>query len=223
MKNNKQVDDKRYWENFYSKKPHPFEPSLFAQYTLKKYLKPGHSLVELGCGNGRDAVYFARQGVRVIAIDQCENEIQFLSDSYRFDHLEFMCGDFTALGNHLRCTHVYSRFTLHSISKQRQADVVSWVYNSLEEEGYFCLEVRGKQNELYGKGTPVVEEPDAFIHDGHYRRFLDLEETHDMLRAEGLEVVESCEERGFSPFGGVDEKFVRIVAQKKGPKLTPKT
>jgi len=105
---------------------------------------------------------------------------------------------------------------MHSVSRSQQDEVVSWICKALEVGGCFFLEVRGKGNELYGKGERVPGELDAFIYDGHYRRFLDLTETLMNLRSAGLEVIESTEEKGFSPFGGIDETFVRIVARKTG-------
>ena len=46
---------------------------------LQKYIEIGGNLVELGCGNGRDSLYFAKHGVHVTGIDASEvaiNELQ---------------------------------------------------------------------------------------------------------------------------------------------------
>jgi hypothetical protein len=67
---------------------------------------------------------------------------------------------------------------------------------------------------LYGKGKAVPTEDHAFIHDGHYRRFLDLDETCERLNGVGLQIVEAIEATGFAPFNGSDEHFIRIVARR---------
>jgi cyclopropane fatty-acyl-phospholipid synthase-like methyltransferase len=69
--------DKVYWEKFYKQQNKDLKPSLFAKYVYDTYAKSGQTLIELGCGNGRDAIYFANKGLHVNAIDQCSDEINF--------------------------------------------------------------------------------------------------------------------------------------------------
>ena len=65
--------DEKYWDNYYAgrdvKTVFMSEPSLFASSMLDKYMKEGKELIELGCGNGRDSLYFAEKGLNVIGID----------------------------------------------------------------------------------------------------------------------------------------------------------
>lgn len=50
--------DREYWNQFYLMSAGKLtEPSNFAYFALN-YLKPEKSLMELGCGNGRDSVFF---------------------------------------------------------------------------------------------------------------------------------------------------------------------
>ena len=208
------VDDRAYWESYYAARKAPFAPSLFARYTFENNLKRGDSLIELGCGNGRDAIYFAEHGIRVDAVDQCANEMDYLAKAYQRDGLRFRAGDFTRLESGATFRHVYSRFTLHSISSERQVALLKWIAAVLEPGGHFHLEARGKKNELYRRGDAVAGEPDAYIFEGHFRRFLDLDETCAALKFAGLHIVEAVEAPGFSPFGDQDETFIRIVARR---------
>lgn len=208
-----EVDDREYWENYYATRKTPFDPSPFARHTLASHLKPGDSLIELGCGNGRDAVYFSANGVRVVAVDQCARELDFLAKTYAGSSLQFCPGDFTRLEYGSCFRHVYSRFTLHSISSERQSALLKWIGASLEPGGMFHLEARGMKNELYAQGHAVQGEPDAYILDGHFRRFLDLDTTCTALNLVGLTILDAVEAPGFSPFGGQDETFMRIAAR----------
>jgi ubiquinone/menaquinone biosynthesis C-methylase UbiE len=56
-----------YWDNFY-KKFNLTKPSLFARFALKK-LKKNSSLLEVGCGNGRDTFFFLKNKIRCTAYD----------------------------------------------------------------------------------------------------------------------------------------------------------
>lgn len=48
--------DKNYWETFYLKQNAELKPSLFPRYVADLLLAP-KEIVELGCGNGRDALF----------------------------------------------------------------------------------------------------------------------------------------------------------------------
>lgn len=209
-------NDKMYWEKFYEHERTPFLPSPFAQHVHQHYVKENDFLIELGCGNGRDAVYFANKGVRTLAFDQCETEIDFLARTYPLDNLQFKTRDFTSLKlkETVKCNHVYSRFTIHSIYKDKQNAVLQWAFNMLLDGGYLLIEVRGKNNELYKMGEPVSSQQDAYIYQNHFRRFIDFEKICTELNSIGFELLEAKEEKGFSPFQGTDETFIRLIAKK---------
>lgn len=207
--------DKNYWEQFYSKQNAEFAPSLFAEYVVKNVCVSGKDIIELGCGNGRDATYFAQNGFTVLAVDQCSSEIRVLQDKYsKCDNLTFTCADFTNLQRTATYDVVYSRFTLHSVSKEEQDRVVDWAFASLKKNGVFCVEVRGQKNEIYKVGDAVENEKDAFVLNNHYRRFLNFEDFKNELIAKGFSLDFAREEKGFAPFNGTDETFIRVIARK---------
>lgn len=207
--------DKNYWKDIYSKQSEGDRPSLFAQYIVDTLDIEGKRLIELGCGNGRDAIYFANANALVTAIDQCDNIIELLN--YRFQkvsNLQFKCTDFTCLNDSTPYDIVYSRFTLHSISKDQEENVVNWAYRNLNPDGKLCIEVRGQKNEIYQVGTPVEGEPDAFILDDHYRRFIHFESFCKELEHIGFKIDYAKEQKGFAPYNGTDETYIRVIASK---------
>ena len=118
--------DKNYWNSFYKnhgKNDNINKHSTFAKFCLDKFLNnDGLRIVELGSGNGRDAVYFAQHKLDVTAIDQSTNAVDIakekLSEEYR-QYLHPKAADFVSI-NYLKYGHIdafYSRFTIHSISK----------------------------------------------------------------------------------------------------------
>ncbi|MBZ7964838.1 class I SAM-dependent methyltransferase [Campylobacter sp. 2457A] len=147
--------DTNYWSAFYAKNQEPFEHSLFAAFCLK-YLKKDFSILELGCGNGRDALFFSQKGCKVKALDLCEDEIRFLNESYKSENLEFSCADFCNFLDDKKYDGIYSRFTLHSIRKDQQDNLFKNIPQLLKKKGVLCIEVRGKKNSLFGKGERVA-------------------------------------------------------------------
>ena len=208
--------DKEYWKEFYKNKKGDQNPSLFAQFVLKNYCKDEkYDLIELGCGNGRDSLFLSKNGIKVLAIDQVKEEITNLSDQFgNNESLQFKCSDFTNLGNERTFDIAYSRFTLHSINLIEQKRVLSWVYKQLNITGLFCIEVRGKKNELFKKGKKVANEGNAYIYEDHYRRFIDLDIFCTELNNLGFTIEYAQESKGFAPYNNSDEAFIRVIAKK---------
>ncbi len=207
--------EKNYWENFYKSKEIVSEPSLFAQTVYKKYINPGSSLIELGCGNGRDSLFFAVNDVKVTAVDQCEKETSELSNTNKLENLTFLCADFTDLGDIGTFDNVYSRFTLHSITEEGENKTIDWSYNHLKTGGHMLIEARSLKNELYKLGNPVDNETNSYVYNNHYRRFIDIDVLKEKLINKGFLIINAEEKTGFSPFEGVDQTFMRIISVKK--------
>lgn len=206
---------KEYWNRFYvANKEENQEPSLFAVYVLTNFLKKGDRLIELGCGNGRDAVYMARHGINVVAVDQCDEGVLNLMKNRIIESLSFDNADFTCLPDGLLYDHVYSRFTMHSISSEQEKGVIQWAYRNLKPGGYFFIEARGEKNEIYKLGTPVSNEVNAYIYENHYRRFLNNDLFVKSLKDVGFTIVYNEEKKDFAPYKGSNETFIRLICRK---------
>ena len=198
--------DKKYWEQFYKKHNKPFEPSDFSKFVCK-YMKDGESLIDLGCGNGRDSIYLADK-YSVFAIDQCINAVNILKNINN-PNLDVQCLKFEELNDSYKYDHAYSRFTLHSINSFSQDLLFSWVRQNISD--YFFIEVRSDEDHLAGKETD------------HYRRFLNFHEIIIELIEFGFEIVYCEKSKGFSqykPEFGVDYNendptLIRIVVKNK--------
>lgn len=172
--------DKEYWNKYYKS----FEistPSLFAQFIVEKYLKKEYRVLELGCGNGRDAYYLAKYAKEVIAVDQvCEN--------IKFKNLEFIQDNFVTLDTkkYGLFNVIYSRFTMHAIKNKEMLNCFDYVKKNLMPGGIFALEARGEKNELFRKGKAHETEKNTFYLDNHFRRFLNKEDTEVKLMERGF-------------------------------------
>ena len=99
--------DKTYWEEFYAQQNAEYEPSLFAQFVAAK-IKANSKIIELGCGNGRDSVYFASKNFIIKAVDQCEGQIEFMKAKYsNIKNIDFLTADFTALSEESKFDVIY--------------------------------------------------------------------------------------------------------------------
>ena len=206
------IDNTEYWNRYYQNKVCSTLPSPFAQY-VSTLVEPGKTLVDLGCGNGRDAIYFAGQGLNVVGMDLSASAIEMLQ-AQNIPNARFVCGDFISDPTHTPgCyDYAYSRFTIHAINPKQETMLLQAMYQALKPGGKFFIEVRSVHDPIYGKGQPV--ERNAFFYDNHYRRFIVLGELTHSLEQCGFRVEYAREQTGFAPYGNDDPPVIRIVAAK---------
>lgn len=216
-KTNLEMDSKQYWSSYYKTHQNPTNASPFAEW-ISSGLLASKTMLELGCGNGRDAVFFANTHpeLEVCAIDQCQDEIAYLNKNYSQENLVFECADFSKLGTVPRVDYIYSRFTLHAISKAQEQRVLDWSQEVLNSKGRFFIEVRaneGNAEDIYAKGQKILEEDDAYVTD-HYRRFCDFTFLKQELLERDFKLVYAEKSRGFAPYKDEDPVVIRIIAEK---------
>ena len=206
------IDNTDYWNQYYQNQVCSTQPSPFARY-VSTLVEPGRELVDLGCGNGRDALYFAGLGLKVVGMDLSASAIQMLEER-KTPNVSFFCGDFISHPAHTpaRYDYAYSRFTIHAINRKQEALLLQTMYQALKPGGKFFIEVRSVHDPLYGKGQPV--ERNAFFYDNHYRRFIVLGELTRALEQCGYRVEYAKEQTGFAPYGNDDPPVIRVVAVK---------
>ena len=199
-----------YWESYYKNHPNPGVESPFAQF-VTPFLTAGDRLYELGCGNGRDSVFFASRGVHVTAFDQCTNELDHLNKEAAQTNLTFESGDFTRLGERDPVNAIYSRFTLHSVDLAGETRTLNWAHGALNLGGLFFIEIRSVKDDLYGQGTQIG--PDEFI-TTHYRRFVELNAFVSRIESAGFRVLYRLESNGLAPHPSEDPVVIRVIAQR---------
>jgi len=206
---------KSYWDTYYTKKLAPEYASGFARFAMS-FMQPGRHLIDLGCGNGRDALYFASNDMRVTAVDMSETAIDTVCKNCGnllvtpvLD--DFVSGKILLLENYDYC---YSRWTLHTIDDLQQSDLLKNVSAALNSGGLFFIETRTISDDIYGLGREAG--PHAFIYDEHYRRFINPQDFSEQLRSQGFELLHFEEGRGFSKTEESDPVLLRVVARREG-------
>ncbi|WP_207741083.1 class I SAM-dependent methyltransferase [Paraclostridium bifermentans] len=205
--------DNQYWNNYYKKNLAPKEASNFAWYIMK-YLEKNKFIIELGCGNGRDSLFFTNNGINVLAIDQSEAIIDDLKVKNKYKNIKFIQDDFvnSKLLDEIKVDYVYSRFTIHSITEEDEEKLIKRVYNCLKNKGMFFIEVRSVKDELYGLGEKIAR--NAYIYDDHYRRFIVIDELVKNLEKNGFKIILAQESRDWAIYKDSNPIIIRIIAKK---------
>lgn len=208
--------DTPYWNEYYKKiAGEKALPSRFALDTVK-VMEKGRKLLELGCGNGRDSLFFWHNGMDVTGVDASDFSIKNLNEKYQAKNLRFICDDFVHSDLLQRETfdYCYARFVLHAIDAEQEIALLKNVGHTLTNGGLLFIEARSIHDDIYGKGICVG--PHAFLYNDHYRRFIDKDELCEQIHKNGdFEIRYMKEDRGFAPKGTSDPILLRAILERR--------
>ena len=178
--------DDQYWQNFY-KTFQVNKPSDFAVFAAK-YLKLDDKVLELGCGNGRDAYYLSRHCESVVGIDANNKPDDVLNVSFQQSLVEKVDIGVADV--------VYARFFLHSVPQEVEEIILKRC------AGMLLAEFRSD------RGVSPSND--------HYRRLINFHKFLNRLYDNGFQVVFATETNGLAVFGDEDPIVIRVVATKNG-------
>ena len=100
------------------------------------------------------------------------------------------------------------RFILHAIQAEVASIGLRWAFRNLRQGGRLFVEARSVRGSLYGVGRAAGR--DAFFQDGHYRRFIRLQELRDEIATVGFRLDESVEADGLAVHGDDNPVVIRL-------------
>ena len=207
--------DRDYWNEYYRQNAASADnkPSDFAKYVEPGFLrekKPAH-ILELGCGNGRDSLFFLSRGHKITAVDGSDVAIEMLDRITNSDNALFVCDDFVRNKALYQIEYdcIYIRFALHAINEEQEDELLDKVKYALTNSGILAIEARTTNDELYGKGIEI--EKNTFLYNEHYRRFINVNEFRNKLEKSGFDVIYLDESNGFSKTQNSDPTLMRCI------------
>jgi len=171
-----------YWNNFY-KKNLTDRPSSFSRFILKKFKSKKFIFYDLGCGNGRDTIYFNRKKIKCYGIDNSSTAINKNKKKNQEYNNNFFKKNFCTLFNNIKINKnfvIYSRFTLHAVGYNCEKILL----NSLKKQKklkYIFIETRSTKDDFFGIGKKIGRNEYFTNHSNHYRRFIDPKEIKKKL------------------------------------------
>ena len=210
-----QTEKRHYWDRYYAAQtPAKPAPSQFAAFIAQE--ASGSLLLEIGCGNGRDSLFFARQGFRVVGIDGSAAAIDkcnmTLSET-GVTGAAFACAtvgshDFKSVLHHFRNEHdgpamAYARFFLHAISDDEQEAFFADLAAVLKSGDRLALEYRTTRD---AAGTKVTA--------AHYRRYVSPPEVFAAAGQLGFVVDYAVEGFGMAKYKEDDAYVARCILRK---------
>ena len=159
------------------------------QLTHNKYdvKRPVHQVLDLGCGNGRHAMYFARQGFKAAGVDVSEQAIDWAKDWAHREKLEvdFRVGNIENLPFAEETFDVVvSHGVLDHVAMETAKRAASEVKRVLRPQGLFYCDLRSTEDFEYGVGAQSG--PNTFVlsegyEQGLIQHFFSRAETEDLF------------------------------------------
>lgn len=149
--------DSDWWDDFYSDKSRsvPFFRCIPDE-NLHSYIEQDiftqGKILDIGCGIGRNAIYLAKCGFIVDAIDFSKESIKWAEENANAEHVSvhFICDSiFEYHQPSMTYDYVYDGGCFHHIKPHRRSQYLSIVSNLLKPRGFFamtCFNLLGAAN-----------------------------------------------------------------------------
>ena len=201
---------KRHWSLFYNRR-RTTVPSSFAA-SVATELKETCQIVDIGCGNGRDSLFFARLGHSVLGLDIAApviNQDASVAESEQVDNVSFEELDVSvpdSLAKVIRSTVdagslvIYARFFFHAITEEEETATLDVLSEHLPIGARCYFEFRTSRDEKTHKHFR-----------DHYRRFINLDAfVTKALRKGTMDCIYTVEGQGMAKFDEEDPFVGRV-------------
>ncbi|MBM0204755.1 class I SAM-dependent methyltransferase [Micromonospora sp. STR1s_5] len=200
-----------YWDEFY-RGWQLAVPSQFCA-LVSAHLEAGDLVVDFGCGNGRDAIWFGNFGYPVLAIDASEQAIvhargqtpprakveYHVADIGEIERISELIRGWRRAGR-MVC---YARFFLHAISAAQEASFFRILAEVLEKGDRCFFEFR-----------TLADASGEKVFGDHYRRYIDIESLVSRAASFGFVSTYLVEGVGMAYFRGEDAVVGRLFLER---------
>jgi ubiquinone/menaquinone biosynthesis C-methylase UbiE len=210
------ADQGNYWNQFYGRSGQvgAIWPSQFAAFVLGE-IDRQEDLIDVGCGTGRDALFFASHGLKVVGLDASEAAIRICTSLQRdsgMKSVNFIHGsvddadllDQVSQYRTSRAPTVYARFFLHAISDEQEDRFLSFARSICLDGGMLAAEFRTVRDAGQTKVTP-----------DHYRRFMEPVSFLEKAHRHGFATNYYVEGFGFAKYGADDAYVSRCILSRR--------
>lgn len=208
----------KYWNDLYSKDNFfGTGPTKLAQYaeTLIKTNKI-HSILEIGCGQGRDAIYFSQFGYDVKALDISPKAIEFVNKIKEQLRLKNLTTSIHDIEQPLEFNHdyfdlVYSNLALHFFDIDKLNFIFNNIAKVLKKNSHFLFSTKKVGDKYHNFGNKINE--NAYEHKGIIRYFYGARDLQNLI-SEKFDILQFDADKHSNLDASVSVWW-KILAQKK--------
>ena len=176
-----------YWNDIYSKQNYfgtgPTILALEAHELIKN--NSITNILELGCGQGRDSLFFANFGHNVIATDISENAINSvkkIKNEQNIGNLELHLHDSLNPFNFtdLKFELIYSNLALQFFNLKQLSGILSNIKKIMKPNSFFLFSTKKSGDKYFNFGNKISE--NSFEYNGITRFFFNKSELENILK-----------------------------------------
>ena len=217
MDQNELDQQSQHWEKNFSNKPEMFglEPSISAKKALNFFKeKKINNIIELGAGLGRDSIFFAKNNIKIQALDYSSSGIEIINHKIKRDNLSnyistklfdvreklpFKDNSVEACYSHMLYCMALKTKDLEKLNNE--------IHRILKPNGLNIYTVRHTNDGDYKNGKHIGE--DLYENDGFIVHYFSEEKVNSLLNGFKNIALEKFEE------GTFPRKLFFIVNEKK--------
>lgn len=133
----------------------------FANRCFLKINKKHKSLLDIGCGDGKDSLFFAKKGLNVTSIDFSESGIKKLSEitkEKKLKNIKAIQKDITKLNfKNNSFDIIYAHLSLHYFKDKLTTKIFNKLYDILKPNGIIFIKCKSIDDALYNQGKKIEE------------------------------------------------------------------
>ena len=196
-----------YWNSYYKKiELLNIKPSSFSKFCYNKFIKTTKKkdILDIGCGNGRDTIFFFKKGLKVVGIDKSATVIKINKNKFfSKKNLFFYKKDIN------KFDFIYLRFFLHAINLKTQKNLFKHLCNLKKKRGtLIMLEFRTDKDPLINKGKKLSKN-ETFTN--HYRRFINVKNILKYFKIQSFKIIYILEKKGLSKYKNDNPVLCRLI------------
>ncbi len=213
-------DQRGVWDDAWTGRHYPAND--FARRCLARCISAaGGPLVvlELGCGSGADALYFARHGHRVVATDFSRSAVAETMAAARRRRLARLAAvqvdhSRSPLPFANRCFDlVYSHLSVHYFSDAVTTAIFDELHRVMKPGALLCVKCKSVDDGLYGQGDRLDEH--IYLREGHVRHFFSKEYMAEKLARFEIVSLRRTSNRMASAYHGSRSAFIEAIARRR--------
>ncbi|NIP99794.1 MAG: methyltransferase domain-containing protein [Nitrospinaceae bacterium] len=201
-----------YWEQHYESYIKLTFPSQFAAFCLNE-MPHDRTIIDCGCGNGRDSFFFDKYGKTVIGLDASTAAINFCENhatDSNAQRVNFHVANFEDKDNLGKIEKllkqrddqflIYSRFFLHAINEKSEENFLD-----------FCNNICNSGDEIYLEFRTIDDRRKRKIEPKHFRRFIDVDILKKKVVKKGFAIEYFSQGIGFAKYKSEDANVARLI------------